>query len=791
MNEPDGRSVVDAAEPWLDSESDASTEQARTPQEKRINFNDGNRTVHVQALYAWLPAELRSAPGIDWSAVPSKTIGYLVRTVGKSPDAACIALAVGTTVGAVSDYTHVQMTKHLHGLLKDLRSACGIEDLSQLAQRAVWDTYATKIPLSRMREKRLRTYSALTELHVRHYLERLDPPQRGQMQQYALPRLPPRFLKIHGGQNTLAAQSQRNRKERSDILLPLYPVLVALVQLRKQVAERMLHAFHEACKRAEAGEALPLRFSYEERIPGVNRDARTISEVRLEGRPVTMKFVLWDRRTWVRQHSERYSETVRREADQGSAAYDQAHNSFFLQFDGPSGDLLWFGDLVEHRLLQFFRKDGPDTAEYRARWRMARELGATNGFSCNRPGLLTPPATFGRWLHDHRRSDELLFEPQSLYRGILYGAALTMIALTNGSRVSELLQVSLDRFRTRTETIQVTRDGKTTPRRIKIYLQLLLPKGSLREEQRQLFPVSRQSVKLLREIHEGLIQAHGGTVPIVLPSSRSAKFEHLQPERYLFQWAASVDGRLGTLSLEDVTILMRFVLHGLELSTAKGEPILVSAHLLRHVTATVARHDYGVPPEAIAWVLHHRERAGEMSSEISIPSATAYYTLEPEEKRLVTISAFQLAVEEQAAALELSVPDERDLEQMDEDMRAVFERWGTILPTAFGNCGCPGLCIRGDQRSLCIGCPYLVVDPAKMAAALKWRDAYAVLAAELEAEGNLRDAKQKRQLVRQLDGHMSMMRLQQQAEEDGRSLPFLRKLRSPQACAGEANDGEL
>jgi hypothetical protein len=179
-----------------------------------------------------------------------------------------------------------------------------------------------------------------------------------------------------------------------------------------------------------------------------------------------------------------------------------------------------------------------------------------------------------------------------------------------------------------------------------------------------------------------------------------------------------------------------------------------------------------------------------MSSEISIPSATAYYTLEPEEKRLVTISAFQLAVEEQAAALELSVPDERDLEQMDEDMRAVFERWGTILPTAFGNCGCPGLCIRGDQRSLCIGCPYLVVDPAKVAAALKWRDAYAVLAAELEAEGNLRDAKQKRQLVRQLDGHMSMMRLQQQAEEDGRSLPFLRKLRSPQACAGEANDGE-
>lgn len=42
----------------------------------------------------------------------------------------------------------------------------------------------------------------------------------------------------------------------------------------------------------------------------------------------------------------------------------------------------------------------------------------------------------------------ILVEPESLSRGTLYATALAALALTNGSRVSELLQVSATRFET-------------------------------------------------------------------------------------------------------------------------------------------------------------------------------------------------------------------------------------------------------------------------------------------------------------------------------------------------------
>ena len=54
----------------------------------------------------------------------------------------------------------------------------------------------------------------------------------------------------------------------------------------------------------------------------------------------------------------------------------------------------------------------------------------------------------------------------------------------------------------------------------------------------------------------------------------------------------------GVLLDGDVQVLLRFMLYGVELYTAQGDPIRVSTHLLRHVTATVMR-EQAVPLEAI------------------------------------------------------------------------------------------------------------------------------------------------------------------------------------------------
>src|SRR5260221_9735205 len=102
----------------------------------------------------------------------------------------------------------------------------------------------------------------------------LAQPDRDRLSAYVLPPLPPRFMERHGAEQMLVGQSQQRRKERSDILVPLYHILVALIQLRKPAAERMVLAYREACQRAEAGEDLPLRFSYQERLPTVNWTAQ-------------------------------------------------------------------------------------------------------------------------------------------------------------------------------------------------------------------------------------------------------------------------------------------------------------------------------------------------------------------------------------------------------------------------------------------------------------------------------------------------------------------------------------
>jgi hypothetical protein len=285
-------------------------------------------------------------------------------------------------------------------------------------------------------------------------------------------------------------------------------------------------------------------------------------------------------------------------------------------------------------------------------------------------------------------------------------------------------------------------------------------------------------MRLIGEI-KTLLEETYGEVPIVEPCRSSAKYEHLKPERYLFQWGATPDGKHGIMNLQDVQTLLRFILYGLDLYTAQGTPIRVSTHLLRHVMSTHARQYRHVSPEAIAsFFLHHRLK--ELNGRPSSPSSLSeYYTVMTEEQRFAMISADLDEQEELDHALLQTAPTPRDLEQMNEDLRAVFEVWHALHPTALGNCGCPGLCPRGNERALCLGCSYLVTDPQRIGAALAWRQSYAKQAELLEAQGNTIDARQVRIKVQQLDDVINIMRLQIQAELAGSYIPLHKVLPSP------------
>ncbi len=739
-------------------------EQTPTPTTtRRVNFSDDNRSLHLQAFFQWLPEEFHEMPLIDWTRLPSKVIGYLVNTVGDSPFALPLAIAAFVGVGPMKEHGLQHRLTGLNCLLREIQVRCGVRSIAGLTSNA-WETYVARKELTPADYAYFKAYATFTEYHIPDYLEKLNPRQYARIEPYVLPRLPRKFRRQYIPARQFTEGEKQRRKEKSDVLAPLHTLLVALVRFRKQNTQRLLLAYHEALAQVKTtGVELPISFSYEDELVTVNREAQTVADVHLEKRSVTLRFLLWDRQSWVKKHPKDYQRTTKSHAKFGQKSF--AKQQFFVQCLNPAEELLWFGDLIKYRLLQEAIPRNITPKDAQKRQQILAQLGTTKGLSCTRDGVLTPERDFIHTLSQAMaRTDTLVFDVESLCRGALFASALATIALTNGSRMCELLQISADRFKTR--IYGVKHDEQSIEKERVMHLQLLLPKGKSTEAERKLFPISDWSWELLGEIAGELRQAHENHIPVVCPSRKNSKSEDLSPERYLFQWDASPDGASGAFAVDDVTNLLRFILYGLEFRTKEGEPFSVSVHLLRHVMATTARHEHALPIEAVARVLHHEHRAGIM------PASTAYYSEETEEQSWVAWASFQTDMEVRASSLLVKWPPDQEIADMDEGLRESFERWHTLLETTFGFCGNIDLCPRSYNRTLCVGCPHLVVDPRKRKNAEHWRAVYERLASELEAQGNTVDARQYHLLVRDLEKHLKDMEFLQAAIEDGTRRPI-------------------
>ena len=630
--------------------------------QQRVNFRNGEHDLHAQSFYAWLHPDLRNLPGIDWATMPGTVTSYLVNAVGDSPYAPHIALAVGTALGSVAPATLRSFAARLNILLNAIRTHCATWNGTDLP-REVWEEYVSRTAGDSRRRDCLLAYATITEQHIARYVQTLDAEQCRLVSPYILPRLPRNFLQQHSSKAAANIVQQQYIKEKNAVLLTYRPHLIALIQLRKQAVQRLLHEFREACHRAESGEVLPLDFSYEAVLPEITREASSAERVQVEQRTTLLQFKLWNKKAWIEQHPEGMSKSAHRQTKEMSRSNGAPEcEAYFVQYLGRAPEFLWFGDLVEQGLLMrldslWQRSHSQDLGEcYTHRLAYARALGVPRGFATGCPGLLTPAGDLEKWLGQPIQcSGAALFDPESLYRGCLFGAALATLTLTNGSRVSELLQVSWNTERrvTRTETVilqgedgqaQMGDDGRPLTKQVKLHFQHLLPKGAKTEEERQLFPLSREVMRLLGEIKTLLEETHG-EVPVVYPHPHNPKREELKAEQYLFQWQATSDGFYGALSPNDVRVLIQFILHGLEFHRAQGEPFVVSTHLLRHMLSTAARHEHAVSAEVLAFVLHHQQMG------LAIPVVTEYYTRMPEEQRVLALDEFMIELEEQANSI--------------------------------------------------------------------------------------------------------------------------------------------
>src|SRR6266704_144924 len=251
------------------------------------------REEQLEAFLAWLPRELADIPGIDWTNLSPEAMRYCLRIIGNSPDAAALAIAAaslqGLPVGSQCEYL-----KKVKALLQQLRSTFQIQCLADLQQEQSWLAWAAQQEKTNHPRALLARYTTVTTNYIPSLLRRLHAADRQRIQQFVPPPPPARFAEDFLPRRQLTMAQHRERNATTDILVPLYPVLRQLVRLRKQLAERMVLAFRDACRKVEAGEAaLPYHFHYADAIPEMDRDAQTVAEVTMYGREVVMKWVLW------------------------------------------------------------------------------------------------------------------------------------------------------------------------------------------------------------------------------------------------------------------------------------------------------------------------------------------------------------------------------------------------------------------------------------------------------------------------------------------------------------------
>jgi len=730
------------------------------------------RAAQIAAFLRWLPSPIQSAPGIEWERLPGCVMGYLLGTVGDAADAAAITLATGSALDGYGPRQQHSRCAQVFGLLRCLRHAYGLQHLSELGDRSLWLRFMANRALRPGEAHWLTGYLAITDKYLPAYLESLAAPQRHALAPYVLPRIP---MSVRDAITALGAaveaNARRRRRAQSDVVVPLLPLLVELAQFRRQLARRLLTVYQTERGRVDRADvALPHQFAYHDRLRDLNEDAVTLAEVQVQERDVELSFTLWDRRSWVAAHPDRYTPHTTWLAQRRRDAYRDDANQYFLQYTGDPDDLLWFGQLLRLHLLH----DGVQQSAAQRVYLQAH--GEVTAFRTHRPGLLSGEQRVAVWLTHAARAEEILFDPEALYRGILYGAALATLAMTNGSRMVELLQVSASRF---SELhVPELRGEHPTGRLLPILVQHLLPKGYRREEERQLFLIVEQAVPLLEEIIDHLEAAHGGAIPVIQPL-RSNKEHDLGPEPYLFQWKACPDGRRGALDQTDVNMLLRFLFHGVRLCTREGTRIRVTTHLLRHVMATDLRQNGNVPADAVAFLLHHRVGATAGPAPWQVPAATAYYSGMTLEQRLGLVAARQTALAAGRVAVRcVQTPGPADLDglrQHDADLAEVIEQWGTIAPTVFGYCKA-GLCVRQHNRAHCLGCPFLVPHHDNLWKVARLQQMYRAQLEFLDADGKWVDAKQARRALQDLDDLATVMRIQQQARRDGGYTPVVDRL---------------
>ncbi len=508
-------------------------------------------------------------------------------------------------------------------------------------------------------------------------------------------------------------ESRGRRKAAAAAVHDKFYLFRNIAERRLNQLVRLRQAFQDACARVREGGAtasFPVAFAYTEEAVTPAGAART----------VTHRFRLWDGHALRRTHApvapKRYYE-----APEYRCGFELGADLLFLSYEGAAAAAetvepaeFWFADLARAGGLTY----DPDPAFL-----------AAHGYA---KGALYPPArpdwavSTGTWLKRLAADLGLLFLPVDtlLATGLIGQAALQVMTKT-GARIGEVLQIRLTpEHLTRAEL----------PGGKEVIAFRAKPKGRTAEEP---FYIDGRCLKALHAWFTFLRERGGGAV--VVPPSFQLR-EKCGPAPYLFQFR----GR--HFESNDLNACLRILLHGIEASTAQGETVRLSAHLLRHGFANEMRQ-LEVPLDVIALLLKQRD-----------VEVTRYYA-QPTPAQLVGVQEriFLDRIDLTRTHLRAPAAIRRQLE-------AAQGGVGALVPVVGGTCTVANMC---PAKFACLGCAGNAPDPAKRAQVKEFKRIYGDMVQLASGQGLRAEERKARQVVAGCEDMLAEMALIDAAERDG------------------------
>lgn len=584
------------------------------------------------------------------------------------------------------------------------------------------------------------------------WLQTLSAQQQEKYRPFIFPLIP--FEEVRGLRDfeQMRQLARKRRKAETDAIVRQYAQIRAEAHFRLNLITRIRQAMKEAVERAPhdaTGEPVfPIAFHYQEGDE-------------------TLRFRVWDKRSIRLTYPDTFRVEVRRRAHKQRWEFARGNNYLILEFvqaertGAATPEGLWFVDLIKQKVLGSQRQIKEEEKELRRRWFAAwgysrdPKLYSPEPFGTYVAGVLTPTIQQGGghhlvWLME--KTGKILIPLESLYVASLFGLLALDLWTTTGMRINESCQVRLSSDCLARLIFPAPPGAKDQSPRMRYVLQLV-PKGE-RTNTPQNYFIGEETRRLLVKVAKMLTEHYGlkagQPLPRVPYNKHLARAHRFGKAPYIFQYSSK------HLDYKTLTSCVRFLLHGIPLSTVDGTRVVLRPHLFRHAFATHAVQVEKLPIDIVREMLKQKNLA-----------VTDYYS-KPTETFLVDASDQYLA----KLASHLNVG--KAVVRLPEDLKALYEeahdKVGTLTDVIGGICVSHGFC---TAKFACVGCPGKVPDPSRRHQVQHKRQWALRQIAFTKTEGLLAESQRMQQLVRECERELQEMTLIEEYRKDESRVPLI------------------